>query len=170
MNYSELALKTLSPNYYPNSVDNFILQLHLEDAIRASESLDLCKKSMFYGKPNNDHNVYTQVTDKSCTVSPDLIHGIIGVLTEAGELAQALLKSLEDGAPIDLVNVGEECGDVLWYIELLAKATGVSRTQMEVANIKKLGQRYPNDEFNAFLADNRDLKIERESLEKDLTA
>lgn len=169
MNYSKLALKTLSPNYYPEKVDNFVFSIEVRNAVNAASNLDVCKKSMFYGKDNTNHTVFTPVTDKSNSVNADLIHGVIGVLTEAGELAEALLKSLEDGRPIDLVNIGEECGDVLWYIELLAKATGVSRNQMEVANIKKLNKRYPNDEFNAFLADNRDLKIERESLEKDLT-
>ena len=44
-----------------------------------------------------------------------LLHGCIGLAGEAGELAEALSKWLDDGQALDRINLIEELGDCGWY-------------------------------------------------------
>ena len=48
-------------------------------------------------------------------VSPRLLHGVIGLVTETSELLDAIKKSLFYGKPLDKTNLIEELGDLLWY-------------------------------------------------------
>lgn len=54
-------------------------------------------------------------------VSPRLLHGVIGLVTESGELLDTIKKSLFYGKPLDKTNLIEELGDLLWYISLIIK-------------------------------------------------
>ena len=55
-----------------------------------------------------------------------LIHGMVGISTESGELLDALKKHLMYGKSLDLVNIKEEVGDVLWYCALILDEVGGS--------------------------------------------
>jgi len=94
-----------------------------------------------------------------------LLHGMIGICTEAGELQDMVKKHLIYGKPLDLVNVLEECGDVLWYLALTLHSAGYTMDQAMERNIAKLLKRFP-DKFTATQAINRDLAAERAELEK----
>lgn len=166
--YEQRAMRTLSPNYFPQHVDDAYTKDVLSSIAVACDTLDKIKKVMFYGKANLDHSVMFPLTDVSKSVTPDLVHAIIGIATEAGELVLALLKAMEEGHKIDLVNCGEEGGDIMWYMALLSKATGVTIDKMCEVNLKKLSDRYP-EKFDDFLAEHRDLNKERKTLEKGLT-
>jgi len=96
-----------------------------------------------------------------------LVHGILGVSSECGELADQLKRHIFYGRPLDEVNISEECGDILWYIALIANVLGVSIDQMMATNISKLKARYP-EKFTEQRATDRDLSAEREILERDL--
>lgn len=93
-----------------------------------------------------------------------LMHGAMGVSTEAGELLDALKKHIYYGTPLDIVNIKEELGDSLWYIGIICDVVGASFEELADANIKKLKARYP-EKFTQDKAENRDLRIEREILE-----
>ena len=93
-----------------------------------------------------------------------LLHGMIGMCTETGELQDMVKKHLIYGNPFDATNVLEECGDVLWYIALALKACGFSMEQCMARNIAKLHARFP-DKFTEELANTRDLAAERAALE-----
>ena len=163
-NYIDDAHRTLSPQYFPEHVDDARFCDSLRDIIHNANRLDKMKKSMFYGKANTDHTPHYPVTDCSGTVPINVIHGIVGILTEAGELAEALLKSIDGGQPIDLVNLAEELGDGFWYGALIAKEVGLTFEQIQAKNIAKLKARYP-EKFDSDLAENRDLEKERNILE-----
>ena len=163
-NYIKDAHRTLSPRYFPQHVDDATFCELLRNIIIRSNKLDKMKKSLFYGKANTDHLASYPVTDGSGTVPVNVIHGIIGVVTEAGELAEALLRSMDGGQPIDLVNVAEELGDVFWYAALIANEAGLSFEEIQAKNIAKLKARYP-EKFESDLAENRDLEKERKILE-----
>lgn len=93
----------------------------------------------------------------------DLFHGIIGVATESGELAEVLIKLL-DGERADITNVREEIGDVLWYLSRLVKwADTTFLTEMK-RNIAKLRARHGQG-FDKERDMNRDLGQERSTLE-----
>jgi len=97
-----------------------------------------------------------------------LLHGAIGLATESGELTDALKKHVFYGADLDLVNLGEELGDLLWYAAVIAdvleKKTGMSMSCWLDRNISKLRVRYPAA-FDDNRAHKRDLKAERRVLD-----
>lgn len=94
----------------------------------------------------------------------DLLHGALGVATEAGELLDVIKKNHAYGRELDHTNIREEIGDVLWYLALLARATGSSLDSIAEANVAKLRTRYP-EKFTTHHAINRNLAAERATLE-----
>lgn len=93
-----------------------------------------------------------------------LLHGVLGLISEAGEIADALKKHIIYGRELDRLNIAEEIGDLLWYEALVLTATRTHlQTTMEM-NIAKLRTRY-GAKFDAFLANNRNLDAERATLE-----
>lgn len=95
-----------------------------------------------------------------------ILHGMIGMATEVGELQDAVKKHLIYSKPLDMVNVMEECGDVLWYVALTLHAADYTFEDCMQRNIDKLRKRFP-DKFTSELANNRDLDAERSALEAD---
>lgn len=93
-----------------------------------------------------------------------LLHAAIGVATEAGELLDAMKKSLFYGKPLDEVNYREEGGDILWYLAIAFDELRTTFEQEMGINIDKLKARY-GDKFSAARALKRDLKTERSILE-----
>ena len=94
----------------------------------------------------------------------DLLHGVLGLITEAAELAEVLKKQHAYGKPIDRVNLKEELGDVLWYLPLLCRALDTDMESIAEMNIAKLKLRYPN-KFSKEDAITRNLTAERGLLE-----
>lgn len=92
-------------------------------------------------------------------------HAAYGLVTEAGEILDALKKHKIYGKPLDLVNLKEEAGDVLWYLARLATAAGFSFEEAMQANIAKLSKRY-GEKFSEASALNRDTEAERKVLEQ----
>jgi len=93
-----------------------------------------------------------------------ILHAMIGMATETGELQDAVKKHLIYGKPLDLVNVMEECGDTLWYIALALDASGFTFEHCMKRNIEKLRTRFP-EKFTQAQALVRDLDNERTALE-----
>jgi phosphoribosylglycinamide formyltransferase 2 len=98
------------------------------------------------------------------TISSRLLHGVSGCVTEAGELEDALKKCIFYGKELDLVNLAEEVGDVMWYLAILLDELGSSFEEVTTINIRKLKGRYPN-KFSSERALNRNLDKERDILE-----
>lgn len=93
-----------------------------------------------------------------------LLHAAMGIVTESGELMDAMKKHLIYAKPLDTVNLQEECGDLFWYIALLADTLGFTFEATFQQNYDKLRARYPN-KFTEHDAMNRNLKTERSILE-----
>lgn len=91
-------------------------------------------------------------------------HGVIGVVTEAGELMDAIKKAKIYGKELDKVNLAEEVGDVMWYLAVLCDELGVSFESVWEKNIAKLSARYP-EKYSDHHALNRDTDSERKILE-----
>ncbi len=96
----------------------------------------------------------------------DLIHGAMGVSTEANELLDMVKKHVFYGKPLDIPNLIEEVGDTLWYCALLLEASGSSFDEAQDKVIKKLQARYKGKGFSEENAITRDLDTEREILEE----
>ncbi|QDH84434.1 putative MazG-related protein [Achromobacter phage vB_AxyS_19-32_Axy19] len=165
--YTELAQRTSAPNFFDRKVSYGNLIEVLEGISKYAARLDTMKKAMFYGKTPQKTDAQ-DLSHETSVYGRDLgfteaekrqVHAIIGVITEAGELAEILLNALVLGNGIDAPHVGEEMGDVLWYIAESA-AHGTPMSQMMGKNIEKLVERYPSLEFDAEFAAHRNLAAE----------
>ncbi len=94
----------------------------------------------------------------------DLLHMLLGMATELGELSDVYKRYIAYGKEIDLVNVKEELGDLMWYVSNFCTFTGISLGEVLEQNVNKLKVRYP-DSFAVANAVNRDLERERMALE-----
>lgn len=86
-------------------------------------------------------------------------HAFEGMVDEVGEIASALKKHRRYGKPLDRQNVIEECGDLMWFVSLMATGLGVTLEDIATANINKLRARFP-DGFTEHDANVRDLNAE----------
>ena len=93
-----------------------------------------------------------------------IIHAVMGLATESGELIDQVKKHIFYGKPLDEVNLVEECGDLLWYMAIMLDCLGLSFEKTMDINNKKLTLRY-GDKFTEDAATNRNLDVEREVLE-----
>lgn len=74
-------------------------------------------------------------------------HALLGLISEVGEIADAIKKHTKYGQPLDVDNIREEIGDVDYYLCMLADSIRASRQQCAIANVEKLQRRYP-DKFS----------------------
>lgn len=49
----------------------------------------------------------------------NLLHASLGLITELGELTDIYKRNIFYGKEIDLVNVKEELGDIMWYLAII---------------------------------------------------
>lgn len=87
-------------------------------------------------KPGED------IVQSLTTEKANVWHLATGVSGEAGELLDAIKKHVIYNKPLDHENVIEELGDMMFYMEGLMQALGISGEECIEANIKKLGVRY----------------------------
>ena len=85
----------------------------------------------------------------------DIQHMLFGMMTELGELVDTYKKHYAYGKELDLVNVMEEMGDIMWYWAGMCTITGINTSGTLQVNIDKLIARYP-DKFEKELALIRD--------------
>lgn len=94
----------------------------------------------------------------------DDIHMVSGMITESAEIMDVYKKHIAYGKPLDLVNVKEEIGDLMWYIINMCNLHDWNLEDIMQTNIDKLSSRYP-EKFTNEKAINRDLETERKILE-----
>ena len=75
----------------------------------------------------------------------NLVHMVLGIAGESGELVDAVKKSFAYNKPLDLVNIYEELGDILFYVQGMLNFLGAEFTLADIValNTKKLSKRYP---------------------------
>jgi len=91
---------------------------------------------------------YTDLAERLGGGAPDhtrlkLLHATLGVAGEAGELVDAVKKHVLYNKPLDVENLKEECGDLLWYMTLLLTTIESDFSEVMQMNIDKLSKRYP---------------------------
>ncbi len=82
------------------------------------------------------------IMDSLDPVQMHLIHMILGVSGEAGELLDAIKKATIYNKPLDVDNVIEELGDIEFYLEGIRQALAIPRATTILRNMKKLRKRY----------------------------
>jgi len=74
-----------------------------------------------------------------------IIYPALGLSNEAGEVLGKIKKVLRDNngvySPANVVEIGKEIGDVLWYIAALSRDLGLDMNAIAENNIAKLKDR-----------------------------
>ena len=94
-------------------------------------------------------------------------HMLFGLMTEVGELVDTHKRALAYKTELDMVNIEEEMGDILWYLAGLATFYKLSLNNVASKNIAKLRTRFP-EKFEEVLAVNRNTDEERKTLNKQI--
>lgn len=102
------------------------------------DTMDLSHSGMVtaFAKPGED------ILKTLTAGDANLMHMLLGITGEVGELVDAIKKSIIYGKPLDRENVIEEMGDIEFYMEGLRQGLDISRMQTLQANVRKLGLRY----------------------------
>lgn len=77
-----------------------------------------------------------------------LLHMAVGVSGESGELLDAIKKHCVYQKQINMDNVIEEAGDILFYLTGLLNDLNISVEDCVKANIDKLSKRYPAGSYS----------------------
>lgn len=104
-----------------------------------TEYQERSKRSM-----NSDANTNPAI-DANTTLR--LCNWAMGLAGEAGEINDALKKTLFHGHDLDKESLAKEVGDALWYAAALCTELDLSLNDVAYENIRKLMTRYP-DKFS----------------------
>jgi NTP pyrophosphatase (non-canonical NTP hydrolase) len=94
---------------------------------------------------------------KDMSVDDQIMNCALG-LGESGEVQNLIKKAVfhKHGYTPEICDkIGDEIGDVLWYLACLCEAQGIELEDMAIKNIEKLKKRYPEG-FAAERSINRD--------------
>ena len=111
---------------------------------------------------NKDYAGMSERLQDSDTVR--LLHALVGLATESAELLDAMKKHVFYGKSLDLLNIKEELGDVLYYHALACDVVGLTLEEAMRSNAAKLRARY-GDAFSKDAALNRDINKELEAVD-----
>jgi NTP pyrophosphatase (non-canonical NTP hydrolase) len=67
----------------------------------------------------------------------------LGIVGEAGEVADYIKKVIGHGHAMEVDRLVKEIGDVLYYVSMIATLVGVELSVVAQVNIDKLKARYP---------------------------
>ena len=95
------------------------------------------------GTPKNELAAYSQWVEGKILTKGQArqIENPLGLVGEAGELAEKLKKSIRDYSSFDKEGSLKELGDVVFYVAALANFYGGSLQTIAEMNIKKLDDR-----------------------------
>lgn len=173
-NYEKEAMRTEPTDLesIKNRLDDDTLKIlndSISELIHLNEKMDALKKYIYYGKNANVIETKKKVKISNEYLRSDegvrVLHSILGLTTEVGELFESVVKVDDDNKKIDEVNVLEEAGDLFWYLAILSNVFGKDFSSIQKTNIEKLKKRYPN-KFVESDAINRNLEAERDILNK----
>lgn len=164
-NFIKDCLRTESrPEHLPVRINKSVhdrMMATIAEVIEVNNRLDELKKIIFYGKETEvDSPIHKVLTLREYR----LLHAAMGISTESAEILEALTT---DKYIVDIVNLIEEGGDVMWYLSIMFDELGTDYTQAGDTVIDKLRARFP-DKFTSEHALNRDLDEERDVLEQSI--
>jgi len=89
-----------------------------------------------------EYSKLAQRTDRRMPYQDARLHSIAGIMSEAGEVAAIWQKHLQ-GKQIDILErLEDELGDLLWFVEKLARVHEIPLERVARRNIEKLAERY----------------------------
>jgi len=178
MTWEEYLIKseeTLSLKFNISEEKERVLKSTIDDLLKIGNNLDKLKKSIFYGT-NVDFSEFPKIEKSTFKVEnsqdEQLLHFIIGHVTESIELLEIIDKVYFKNEKLDEANLQEELGDSMWYTAGMIRNKNYNLYDILKKNIKKLNDkqqgRYKNGSFSQNEAENRNLNSERNILEEGL--
>lgn len=73
----------------------------------------------------------------------DAVHMSLGIAGEGGEIVDAVKKTFVYNKELDVANLKEELGDVLFYVQGMCNIFGWTLGEVISENVAKLEKRYP---------------------------
>ena len=125
-----------------------IIKDAMEDAAANGEVLDKMKRYAFYLKEDDDlledllPTYPTGAKRERIEQVFRLLHAWVGVQGEVGELATPILDYIENDTPLNKLNIEEEAGDILWFLNLALATVGSDLLTVMEALIRKLKERH----------------------------
>lgn len=101
-------------------------------------SLDVQHAEMVKALAKSGADIQQELTTGECHA----IHMMMGICGEAGELLDAIKKSVIYRKEPDRANIVEELGDLEFYLQGLRQGLGITREETLEQNIAKLSVRY----------------------------
>ena len=92
------------------------------------------------------------------------LHMCLGMQTECAEISDVFKKYIAYKKEVDLINIKEELGDLMFYIANMCNINNWDLRDILETNIAKLKVRFP-EKFTEENAINRNLEEERKQLE-----
>lgn len=84
-----------------------------------------------------------------------LLHMALGASGETGEIVDAIKKAVIYRKPLDVENLKEEIGDVLFSLQGICNVIGYNLQDAMQDNMDKLNKRYSNGEYSDQQAQDR---------------
>ncbi len=72
------------------------------------------------------------------------VNAAFGLAGEAGEVIELIKKARFHGKSYSTETMCKELGDILWYVNQMAYAHGLTLAEVAQANVEKLRARYPD--------------------------
>lgn len=166
--YHRDAIRTRSTTYCPELLSLNWLEQTLSNAAALGRDARRLKKAAFGGVPDEERpggsSFYMDFNPQR--VSPQVLHSMLGIINEAGEMAEMIHAVLSGAKPFDALNWKEEKGDAAWFLFCDCDETGMSAADILRSNIAKLRARFPH-KFDAAKLDDagRDKAAETAALE-----
>jgi NTP pyrophosphatase (non-canonical NTP hydrolase) len=93
----------------------------------------------------NEYQVLAKRTASPKDKKNELFHLVLGLCGEAGEVAEKIKKVIRDKdsdfSQLDLDDISNELGDVLWHIAILGDYFDIPLDDIGAKNIEKLASR-----------------------------
>lgn len=159
----QTMLRTRSMKFNPQAVDGVTLDNALYNAASAGAEVCAAKRIMFYQDVQADEmEADDNYGNELGALGRDTTHGVLGILDEAGEIAEAFSYFMV--GEISLAELHqhllEEVGDMLWFIACLAEGMDMPLVTFIDVMSNKLRQRYP-EKFTPEHALNRNVAAEK---------
>jgi NTP pyrophosphatase (non-canonical NTP hydrolase) len=139
--YAEAVQQTVVGGFHTDKVFSWEMDTFLTQATTIAARADRIERALFRGEPLDSHRTNHMTSVQLREDLLDITRGVIGVISEAGELAEILHKALAGEVALDRDSVLSECGDILWYLEHVYRQINADGADARTHNITKLWSR-----------------------------
>jgi len=156
-------LEAIRPNmFYEGYLDRVNLKEEVGDMLwYIGVILNACKLTF---EDVMDKNTTLQVNPLQQTPNTVIYHGVIGCCILSGDMLDIVKKSLFYSRELSISDIKHKLISILWNLRIILEINQWTLEEVMELNIAKLRKRYP-EQFRDDLAENRNLKAERDVLE-----